>query len=745
MRRLLLLALCLLFLLPESTAKHIIGGEITYECLGDNLYRFTMRVYRDDTCTNCGVLDPQAAIGVFNCDYNNCFSSDLELILRPRLEGVTNIEPPEFECSRAPDNIRVEEGLYIFEERLPLSDESYHIVYQRCCRNVTINNILVPGEVGGTYTVEITPEAQRECNSSPVFNLFPPTVICANEALNFDHSASDMDGDSLVYSFCAPLTGGGDDTSDANVSNCVIGAVPNPPCPPPYQTVTFVSPLYGPSNPMGGTPRVRIDPNTGIITGTPTMLGQFVVGVCVREYRNGDQIGEIRRDFQFNVMSCTSKVTAIIPADSIVNGQEFLINSCGNETVTFRNNSLERASIREQIWTFNIDGVEQEFSDWEPTVTFPGLGQCTGQLILNPDSACKDSALIRVNVYPAIFAEFEFDYDTCVASPVVFTNSSYSEAGDLTGVTWDFDNGDASAEFEPEYLYDEPDLYNVRLEVRDQNNCIAEAVEPVSYFPIPPTIVIAPDFQIGCAPQEVFFNNLSWPISEDYDILWQFGDGNTGTSVSPTHTYEEEGTYTVSLDIVSPLGCAIDTVFEDLVTVRPSPVADFIYTPDELTVIDPTASFFERAQNAIRWIWTFEDREISFELKPTHTFIDTGLQKAQLVVEDESGCFDTLIQFIDILPEVRYFLPNAFTPNGDGTNDTYAGKGVVRGMRDFEMTIWNRWGETIFSTPSPEIAWNGRKQNIGASAPNGVYVVVVRYRDPRGNLVNLRELVTLIR
>lgn len=741
MRRLLFIPFFLLFCLPDMEARHIIGGEITYECLGNNNYRFRMRVYRDDSCTNCGQLDDPANIAIYNCNYADCTESDISFTLTPSLQSVNRVQPPNLPCSRLPPNIEVQEGVYVFELALPPSDQSYHVVYQRCCRNVTINNIVAPDQAGATYWIEITPEAQRECNNSPVFNLFPPTVICANEELNFDHSARDLDGDSLVYSFCAPLIGGGRNEG----SNGCDGVIPIPPCPPVFQTVNFVPALYSPTNPMGGSPRVRIDRSTGLITGTPTIQGQFVVGVCVQEYRNGELIGEIRRDFQFNVAPCIPIVNARIPADSVINNREFLVNSCGNETITFGNESSDRDFITNWEWTFDINGTEQTSSAWKPTITFPGVGAYSGQLILNPNTACNDTADITVNVYPAIFAEFDFEYDTCVAGPVTFTNSSFSQAGELTDVRWNFDNGDSANDFELDYLYDEPALYNVNLQVRDQNNCVAQVTEPVSYFPIPPTIIVAPDFRIGCAPQNVFFDNLSFPISEEYDILWDFGDGNTASNVSPNHVYEEPGTYTVGLDIVSPLGCRIDTVYENLVTVEPSPVADFIYTPDELTVIDPTASFFERAQEAIRWIWTFNNREISFELNPTYTFLDSGLQKVQLVVEHESGCFDTLIQFIDVLPEVRYFLPNAFTPNGDGTNDGYMGKGVVRGMRDFEMTIWNRWGETVFLTNSPDIAWNGQKQNTGAPAPNGVYVAVVRYRTPRGEQVSLQELVTLIR
>ncbi len=745
-RRILLLLVCLPLFTFSLEAKHIIGGEITYECLGDGNYRFTMRIYRDDSCTDCAPFDDPAQIGAYNCDERDCNSGDLFQSGTVNLETITQVAPPDLPCLQVPPNIRVQEGLYIFNLNLPLSDESYHVVYQRCCRNVTINNIINPDASGATYTVEITPEAQQLCNNSPVFEQFPPIVICADQALNFDHSATDMDGDSLVYSFCSPLLGGGTDgsTTPGDPSSCT-GVTPTPPCPPVFAQVTYVSPPYTSSRPMAGDPFVRINQQTGEITGTPRIQGQFVVGVCVQEYRDGALIGEIKRDFQFNVTECQPIVEAIIPADSVISGREFLINSCGNATIEFGNNSEQIQFIDEYQWSFGINNEQVFFSDRTPTVTFPGVGLYEGKLVLNPNTVCSDTADIRVNVYPAIFADFEFDYDTCIAGPVAFTNLSYTEAENLTNIAWDFDDGTTSSTFNPTHLYDEPAFRNVNLVVRDVNECEASRTKVVPYFPIPPTIIISPDVPLGCAPQTILFDNLSWPISEEYDILWEFGDGNTATNVTPTNVYEEAGTYTVSLSIVSPLGCAIDTVYENIITIEPSPIADFTYSPDVLSVIDPTASFFEQAQEAIRWIWTFNNRVITFEENPTHTFIDTGLQKVQLVVEHESGCLDTLIQYIDVIPEVRYFLPNAFTPNADGKNDGFVGKGVVRGMEDFEMTIWNRWGELVFRTDNPTLAWNGQKQNTGSHAPNGVYVAVARFRNPRGEREEYQTLVTLIR
>ena len=126
-------------------------------------------------------------------------------------------------------------------------------------------------------------------------------------------------------------------------------------------------------------------------------------------------------------------------------------------------------------------------------------------------------------------------------------------------------------------------------------------------------------------------------------------------------------------------------------------------------------------------------------------FSDTGLVEVQQIVTHQSGCRDTAYAVLDIVPRVTYFLPNAFTPNLDGNNDEYKGKGVYFGMRSFNMQIWDRYGELIFESADPQVGWNGRKNNTGKEAPEGVYMVFVEYVSPRSERIVLRSYASLIR
>jgi len=288
--------LLFLFVFFTSFASHIVGGELHYEYLGNDNYKVILKVYRD--CYN-GIppFDDPVNIGIYDTLGNLVTVLDISLPGSDTLANETN-DP----CLTPPDNVCVEEAIYIFNVTLPPIDGGYFICWQRCCRNGSILNIVDPGNTGSSYLAHI-PGPWGSVNSDPYFNNFPPTVICANKPLVFDHSATDLDGDSLVYELCRPYKG-----AEASMGQ------PNPPLPPPYEFVdytgTFTELLPLPANPI-----ISIDPVTGLLTGTPTAIGQYVVAICVKEYRNGTLLSEHKRDFQFNVTNCIQAVNLLVAND----------------------------------------------------------------------------------------------------------------------------------------------------------------------------------------------------------------------------------------------------------------------------------------------------------------------------------------------------------------------------------------------------------------------------------------------
>ena len=743
----------LLFCLPNVLlGNHIIGGEVTYECLGlspsnpsANTYRITMKIYRDcDPQAGGAYFDNPAAFGVYKGSYTD---NDLFTSFSRSPEVVTHIIPDTPNCIQNVPYACVQEGIYRFTVDLPISStESYFIVYQRCCRNNSILNIYNPDDIGATYYVEITPEAQVGCNTSPTFENFPPIIICKDVPLSFSHAATDLEGDLLVYRFCSPERGGGMNFG-GNGCNSVV---PNPPCGPPFNPVSFVQPLYSPTAPMGGDPVVAIDPITGLITGTPLLVGRFVVGVCVDEFRNGVKISTIKRDFQFNVADCDPTVIAALEGgDSLAVGPNgYYLNTCDGPTVYLENKSYVLNQVQSFEWRFDFNGTPySNTTDWSPTISFPTAGTYYGQLLLNGQGQCSDTANITVEIFPEINAAFTYDYDTCVAGPVQFLDLS-TGAGVVNKWHWQLGiPGGTSVATNPQYDFMEAGLYPVVLRVTDKNGCTDIANQFVNYFPAPPYVIIRPDRATACAPRTVAFNNLSSPIDDTYKIVWDYGDGSRDTGViSPEHLYENPGTYTVSVGIVSPIGCIIADTFTNLVQLYAPPVADFAFSPSKVDIFNPRVEVKDLSTDANRWRWELNGQFLTNDsIPPILEFQDTGKVELYLLVTHPEGCQDSIIRYLEIEPRVQWFMPNAFSPNGDGQNDEFLGSGMMYGVTNFSMVVWNRWGELVFETNNPTEGWNGRAQQTGGISPAGVYTYQVQFKGPRGEEYEYKGFATLVR
>jgi gliding motility-associated-like protein len=744
-----------LFLLPffffvfnkSSQAVHIVGGDISYECLGPSpttgimQYRITMHIYRDPIRSNAAGFDNPAYLGIYAGTSNIPHS-----VIPLRNPTITNI-PITFTtpCLVIPPNIRVEEGIYQDIVELPFNPDGYTLSYQRCCRNHSINNLAFPASTGATYTISLSAEAQQQCNSSPTFNKFPPIVICLNRDLEFDHSATDVDGNTLVYELCSPFSGGGNSSSTGFNS-----PAPNPPAPPPYSPVIF-SPGYSGINPINASPTLSIDPNTGLLTGFPTSLGQYVVGICVKEYdAQGNLLSSTLRDFQFNVAICDDQVNAKISADSInFTTDQYYVNFCGDSVITFNNTSTVQSFINSYEWRIDLgNGTFFTSSLFEPTVTFPGNGTYQGWMIANPGSVgCTDTALLTINISLDVLADFSRTYDSCEIGLSYFTNkTSFAPNTPIQSYAWSFGDGTGSSAINPNHQYTYPDtvFHNVTLVATNIAGCVSTKIQRLAWVPKP---IFPLDLNNDTACVNFSAGNIPsiyYPI-DDYTFQWDFGEGTTSNQFLAEHEYTQSGIYNRTLTITSPKGCTQQ--FNTTVVALDTPKANFSYLPIQPTSLNPVVEFKDESELANLWEWRFGNgisKLSSFESDVTYSYPDTGQHLVTLIVTHLNGCTDTAEQIIDIVPEITYFLPNALTPNEDGKNDVYKGKGYTQYMKSFEMGIYSRWGERIFTTQNPDESWNGRKNNVGQKCQAGVYVVIVRIVGPRGEQQEVKGYATII-
>ena len=704
-----------------------------------------MIVYRDCD-SGGGQLDNPASIGVYlGTLFNNYLWDDFNA---PR-QGIENVQPviPPCADASAVSNACVQRGLYTFELSLPVqTDSSYFIVYQRCCRTSQIVNINNPQSMGATYMIELTPEAQALQNSSPTFTNYPPTFICNFFDLEFDHSAMDIDGDSLVYEFYNPFHGGGQNGGPGG-NNCNTPQ-PSPPCAPPFALVNFDA-LYTDQNPMGGDPQIAIDPVTGMLTGTPNFLGQFVVGICVKEYRNGVLLSRVFRDFQFNVVDCTPTVISSMVADEVVGPKHFLVERCGETDITIQNNSPLTSDLNTWTWEFYLGTDTVYTSAWNGSFTIPDFGTYSGRLFLNKGLNCPDSAFVEILAYPGVNAEFVYDWDICTISPVEFTNLSSSGASG--GIVEQYyviqPSIDTLYETDPAVNLPFAGQYTATLYTLDSDGCEDTFEETIFWIPQPPPGIpnLAP--QAICLPDTANFNILEGLSLQGSEVVWTFGDGSVSSEISPRHIYQSEGTWDISVAITNSFDCFTSDTFANAVTTKFSPITDFSYSPQTVTNLNNTVNFTsETIGNPGQWNWDFGDGAWSNAPEPQHEFRDTGLIPVSLIVWDQNGCSDTVTQIIDLVPEIRLYLPNVFSPEMATLpgNDRFGALGILPGYQEYTLSVFSRWGDLIFQSMDSSTGWDGRMQGSGEIAERGVYVYQLEITGPRGKKYRWEGSVTLL-
>lgn len=240
-----------------------------------------------------------------------------------------------------------------------------------------------------------------------------------------------------------------------------------------------------------------------------------------------------------------------------------------------------------------------------------------------------------------------------------------------------------------------------------------------------PTGQIIPDITAGCAPVCV---NLSWVPADSSNIVqfsWNLAGQSMSTSAAPSICFESAGGQSISLNLSDEYGCSASFIAENLVQVYPVPVARFSFSPNNVDNFNPVIQFHDESENAVFWNWTFSDGGYSPEQNPEHEFPDTGSFSACLKVSSNFGCEDYMCKKIEVDPYPTLYAPNAFTPNGDGTNDVFTIK--MSYIDRFLLEIFDRWGELLYETTDQNAGWNGIYQ--GRLCQEDVYVWRVTYTD----------------
>ena len=791
----LLFILCF-FSIP-TYATHLIGGEMTYNCLGNNLYEITLIMYVDCGPSNTtGItFDATGIISIYNSD--NEWVQDL-LISEPQQIELSD-ETVGNDCLELPADLCVLRGVYTVQVELPSIVGGYQLAYQRCCRNPSIINIVTPDLFGNTYTTNIPgSELVSDCNSSPSFENYPPLALCLGDDINVNLSATDPDNDSLVYSLTTPIHGA-DDLNPTLIT------------PPPFTLIPWAA-GYSANYPIDSSPAIGVDSSSGFLTGTPTQMGMYIIGVQVDEYRNGILINSIVRDFRFMVVDCTITTASSPLYDWICNGL----------TVEFTN-----ASINANTYFWEFGSGSSNSTEFEPNYTYPDTGNYTVSLIANPATACADTNTVSFSLYTELNPTFSSP------SPQCLNNNSFSFEGEglIPGgsiVNWDFGStanpsnsgllnpsnvsfpaiGTYPVSFNVQYeecdetytadieIFEEdifPEIPNLDAQCLDGNsfnfsalgtypigsafewnfgsnaslqystdqnpdsitfstlgeqsitlnvlyngceNAVQSTIETLDHI----NVEIQSSPTEGCEPFTVEFENLL--SSSDFAFNWNLDNGITSTEPNPQNTYME-GVYNISLSVIDlNTLCEGNLYLDNYITVLPQPISGFSISSDSL-IYGEEISITNNALNANTYLYEFSSGKTSTEEEPEYIIPAIGDFTIWQFASNEFECIDSTSLDLNIVFYHTFWVPNVFTPNGNSTNDYFFP--IYNNVESYRMQIFDRWGKIVYDKEGVQPKWDGLDYLSGIESKSDNYVYLINYYTIEGITYQVKGVVTLIR
>ncbi|REJ84858.1 MAG: PKD domain-containing protein [Bacteroidetes bacterium] len=418
---------------------------------------------------------------------------------------------------------------------------------------------------------------------------------------------------------------------------------------------------------------------------------------------------------------CMSRMLGTVEVFSSAKPQIQTANACAGSSIQFINNTTNNTGSQlSYSWDLG-NGVRVDSSSVNVTYNTPG----NYKVIMTATTAegCSAQAEADVEIYPLPAISITAG-NACENEAIQFNNSASILYGAITSYQWNLGNGQVSSDPTPSYTYSSAGDYQVSLTSSSDRGCVNSAVSTLRVHP-KPSVSFNSGIQ-GCAPLNAGFTDLSVISTGNISgWLWNFGDGSISTNQNPQHLYTNGGSYDVTLTVVSDMGCSNTFTNRNSVTVFGQPTANFTADPIHTDILTPTVHFTNLSQSYTSFVWSFGDGTVNTtDINPVHTFRDTGIYYAQLITVNAYGCRDTVARYIEVRPKSTLFIPNCFTPNGDGHNDQFMP--YHTNMEDIQVWIFDRWGLLLTEWNSLHGSWDGYYQ--GQKCQQDVYVYKIKGR-----------------
>lgn len=412
---------------------------------------------------------------------------------------------------------------------------------------------------------------------------------------------------------------------------------------------------------------------------------------------------------------CTDTITIPLDIYAVPNAEFTTSDVCNGEISIFTDASTISAGAI-ATWSYDFDDGSPLSATASPTHEYIDGGVYNVTLTVTSDNGCVDDTVIAHAVTVGPTASFSTN-NVCDGVNATFSDFSFAPSGPITYWEWDFGDGSGLnyTTGSVDHSYASDGTYNVTLVVFAGSAICADTVTvPITIYQLP-TVAFVSDPPLICNPDCLRFDDASTGSNPIVSWLWDFGSGATSTDDSPNACFQHQSDYTeyydITLTVTDSEGCSSSNSFEDYVGVEPTPEALFTFSPDILTVEDPSTAFTNLSRNASTYEWNFNDETpINTEFEPEHSFPSEPAEYlVRLDAYSASGlCHDYFLQLVVVDDILLFHVPNVFTPDGDQYNESfkpifYSGYDPF----DYHLTIFNRWGEIVFESFNADYGWNG--------------------------------------
>jgi gliding motility-associated-like protein len=297
-----------------------------------------------------------------------------------------------------------------------------------------------------------------------------------------------------------------------------------------------------------------------------------------------------------------------------------------------------------------------------------------------------------------------------------------------------------------EHLFELPGEYLISLNASTNFGCVGQA-QAILTVHSNPEVDFLIDRTTYCAGEMIEAIDLS-SIAVPSSIVsweWYMGPNLVDESQNASFHFTQAGLWDLTLRATSNHGCSSDSTVEHLVQIYPQPIAGFNLIDDEVTMLQPVIEVANASSfDVTSWIYDFGDGNLTSFSEGQHEYATWGDYTITQIVANTFGCSDTARREVSVEQELLFYIPNAFTPDGNGNNDVFKPSFYGSEVLQYELTIFDRWGKIVFTTSKVEECWDGSIK--GVEAQDGVYNWSIKYRSKDNPVLAIEQgSVTLLR